>query len=101
MSTRWVPNQHGAWAMLAGPLLVGILAGGAAWVHLPLTVLWFLGYFAFFAAARWLKSRRRRRYLGPVVVYALACFPQPSSCWSCSRGSCAGCPCSHPRCSSG
>jgi hypothetical protein len=55
MSTRWVPNQHGAWAMLAGPLLVGVLAGGAAWVHVPLTVLWFLGYFA---TGRWLGTGR-------------------------------------------
>ena len=71
----WVPNQHGAWAMLAGPLLVGILAGGPAWVHLPLTVTWFLGYFAFFAAGLWLKSGRKARFRPPVVVYSLACIP--------------------------
>ena len=71
----WIPNQHGAWAMLAGPLLTGILAGGLAWVQLPLTVLWFLGYFAFFATGRWLKSRRRARFRKPVVVYSLACLP--------------------------
>jgi len=35
----WVPNQHGAWAMLASPLLVGVVAGGFAWVHLALTAL--------------------------------------------------------------
>jgi hypothetical protein len=71
----WVPNQHGAWAMLAGPLLVGVVAGGAAWVHLPLTLLWFLGYFAFFAAGLWLKSRRKARFRPPVLVYSLACVP--------------------------
>lgn len=71
----WVPNQHGAWAMLAGPLLVGIVAGGPAWVHLPLTALWFLGYFAFFAAGLWLKSHRKPRFRPPVVVYSLACVP--------------------------
>lgn len=70
-----MPNQHGAWAMLAGPLLVGILAAGAAWVHLPLTVLWFLGYFAFFATGLWLKSRRKPRYRPPVLVYTAACAP--------------------------
>ena len=74
-SATWVPNQHGAWAMLAGPLLVGVVAGGAAWVHLPLTLLWFLGYFAFFAAGLWLKSRRKPRFRPPVVVYTLACVP--------------------------
>jgi hypothetical protein len=71
----WVPNQHGAWAMLAGPLLVGVLAAGPAAVHVPLTVLWFLGYFAFFAAGLWLKARRKARYRPPVIVYTIACLP--------------------------
>ena len=71
----WVPNQHGAWAMLTGPLLVGIAAGGAAWVQLPLTLAWFLGYFAFFAAGLWLKSGRKQRFGPPVLVYSLACVP--------------------------
>ncbi|MFN8029669.1 MAG: YwiC-like family protein [Dermatophilaceae bacterium] len=68
----WVPNQHGAWAMLAAPLLVGILAAGPRWVHLPLTALWFVGYFAFFAAGLWLKARRKPRYFPPVRAYGLA-----------------------------
>lgn len=67
----WVPNQHGAWAMLASPLLVGVLAGGPAWVHLPLTAFWFAGYFAFFATSLWLKSRRRARWFPPVRAYAV------------------------------
>lgn len=67
-----MPNQHGAWAMLATPLAVGILASGAAWVHLPLTAFWFVGYFAFFATGLWLKSGRRARYLPPVRAYAVA-----------------------------
>ena len=67
----WVPNQHGAWAMLATPLAVGILASGPAWVDLPLTAFWFAGYFAFFATGLWLKSGRRSRYLPPVRAYAV------------------------------
>jgi hypothetical protein len=61
--------------MLAGPLLVGVLGGGVAWIHLPLALLWFLGYFAFFAAGLWLKSRRKARFRPPVLVYAAACVP--------------------------
>lgn len=68
----WVPNQHGAWAMLASPLLVGILAGGVAWVDLPLTAFWFVGYFAFFATSLWLKAGRRARWFPPVRAYAVA-----------------------------
>ncbi|GAA6526866.1 YwiC-like family protein [Intrasporangium sp. DVR] len=67
-----MPNQHGAWAMLASPLAVGILAGGPAWVHLPLTAFWFVGYFAFFATSLWLKAGRRARYRPPVRTYGVA-----------------------------
>lgn len=67
----WVPRQHGAWAMLAMPLIVGILAGGPAWVDLPLTVFWFSGYLAFHATGLWLRSGRRSRYLPPVRAYAV------------------------------
>jgi hypothetical protein len=57
--------------MLASPLLVGILASGPAWVHLPLALFWFAGYFAFFATSLWLKARRRAKWLPPVRVYGL------------------------------
>lgn len=66
----WVPNQHGAWAMLAVPLFVGVLASRVALVHLPLAVTWFVGYFAFFATSLWLKSGRRDRFRLPMLVYA-------------------------------
>ena len=71
-SPGWVPNQHGAWAMLATPLLVGVLASEPRWVHLPLAAFWVVGYFAFFATGLWLKSRRKARYLPPVRAYGLA-----------------------------
>lgn len=58
--------------MVSTPLLVGIVASRPAWVHVPLTAFWFLGYFAFFAAGLWLKSRRRARYRGPVLAYGIA-----------------------------
>lgn len=67
----WVPNQHGAWAMLASPLLLGALAAGLAWIHLPLAAFWFAGYFAFNAASLWLKSGRKSRFARPVQVYAV------------------------------
>jgi len=57
--------------MLASPLLVGVLAGGAAWVHLPLAAFWFAGYFAFFATSLWLKASRRAKWFPPVRTYGL------------------------------
>lgn len=61
--------------MLASPFLVGVVAASPRWVHLPLLLLWFVGYFAFFAAGLWLKSGRRARYLPPVRAYGLATVP--------------------------
>lgn len=61
--------------MLASPFLVGVVASSVRWVHLPLLLLWFVGYFAFFAAGLWLKSGRRARYLPPVRAYGLATLP--------------------------
>ena len=55
--------------MLASPLLVGVLAGGFAWVQLPLAAFWFAGYFAFFATSLWLKARRRAKWFPPVRAY--------------------------------
>ena len=71
-SPGWVPNQHGAWAMLLVPFVVGALHSGLAWRQLPLLGVWLVGYFAFFAAGLWLKSRRKARYLPPVRAYGIA-----------------------------
>ena len=60
--------------MLATPFLVGVLAAQPRWVHLPLAAVWFLGYFAFFAAGLWLKAppRRRPSLRRPLLTYAAA-----------------------------
>lgn len=65
----WVPNQHGAWAMLIVPFAVGVLAAGPSWPHLPLLIAWLVGYLAFFAAGLWLRSGRQPRYWPPVRAY--------------------------------
>jgi hypothetical protein len=57
--------------MLASPLLVGVVAGGVAWVQLPLAGFWFAGYFAFFATSLWLKAGRRAKWFPPVRAYGL------------------------------
>lgn len=61
--------------MLVVPLLVGVAASGGAWEHVPLALLWFVGYFAFFATGQWLRSRRKARYFPPVRAYVLASAP--------------------------
>lgn len=67
----WVPRQHGAWAMLALPLVVGAVHAGLQWWHLLLASAWAAGYLAFQAAGLWLRSRRRPRYLPPLRAYGV------------------------------
>ncbi|QLQ15057.1 MAG: YwiC-like family protein [Micropruina sp.] len=72
----WVPNQHGAWAMLLGPYLAGVILRlrDADWQPyvIPLLACWLLGYFAFHAASLWLKAApaRRGRYRPALITYA-------------------------------
>lgn len=71
----WVPDQHGAWAMVTVPVLCGVVLSGPSLRHLPLLGLWWVGYLAFFATGRWLRSRRKARYLPPVRTYTAAMVP--------------------------
>lgn len=64
----WVPDQHGAWFMVTVPVLTGVLLA-PAWIQLPLLVTWWAGYFAFFAAGIWMRSRFRANNRPPVLVY--------------------------------
>ncbi|MFC0647298.1 YwiC-like family protein [Cellulomonas phragmiteti] len=68
----WVPRQHGAWAMVLVPPLVGGALGGWSWRHVLLVDAWLVGYLAYHAAGLWLRSGRRPRYRAPVVVYGAA-----------------------------
>src|SRR5690606_31498127 len=58
--------------MLVAPLLVGVIGGGARWLHLLLAAAWIVAYFAFNATGLWLKARRRPRYSPPVGAYGVA-----------------------------
>nr|NLI51576.1 YwiC-like family protein [Propionibacterium sp.] len=77
--TGWLPAQHGAWAMLIVPFVVGVALrahDGLAlpWFLLPLFAFWLIGYFAFNAASLWLKSppARRRPFVAPLATYVAA-----------------------------
>ncbi|MBD3689594.1 YwiC-like family protein [Nanchangia anserum] len=72
-STRagWIPDQHGAWAMMLVPFWCGV-----AWSHmraatLALFALWFVGYFCFYSTSLWIRSGRRERYWPPVRTYGI------------------------------
>ncbi|WP_284302931.1 YwiC-like family protein [Mobilicoccus caccae] len=70
----WVPKQHGAWAMLVVPFLVGAVHAGLAPTHLPLLICWIVGYLCFAATGLWLRSRRKPVYLRPMLTYGGICL---------------------------
>ncbi|MFE5767704.1 YwiC-like family protein [Streptomyces sp. NPDC056485] len=80
--STWLPDQHGAWAMLAVPFLAGtLLAPRPGWAHAALFAAWLLGYAAVFHGQQWLRLRRvaRRRpdaaarHVRPALVLGAAC----------------------------
>ncbi|WP_371617802.1 YwiC-like family protein [Streptomyces sp. NBC_00454] len=81
-ATAWIPDQHGAWAMLTVPFLAGtFLAPRPGWAHALLLAAWLLGYCALFHAQQWLRLRRAaarrpavaRGHLRPAAVFGAAC----------------------------
>ncbi|MFJ8015369.1 YwiC-like family protein [Streptomyces sp. NPDC096339] len=69
----WIPDQHGAWAMLAVPFLAGtLLAPRPGWTHALLFGAWLLGYVAVFHGQQWLRLHARGlRSAGRHVLPAL------------------------------
>ncbi|MFD0358023.1 YwiC-like family protein [Streptomyces sp. NPDC127110] len=76
---NWIPDQHGAWAMLVVPFLAGTaLAPHPGWEHLLLLAAWLLGYAAVFHGQQWLRLHARglrsaRRHTAPALVLGGAC----------------------------
>jgi hypothetical protein len=65
----WFPRQHGAWAMLALPLLLGIAATVPSPWHLLLGIAALAGYLAAATAQAWLRARRRPSFIPSLAVY--------------------------------
>jgi YwiC-like protein len=68
----WVPHQHGAWAMLALPLLVGVAASRSVPGQLLLGAAAAAVYLASATLQAWLRSRRRPSYVRSIITYAVA-----------------------------
>lgn len=72
---RFVPPQHGAWAMLAVPYVAGLLAAGYRWPDLPLLGAWLAGYLLSYYVFQAVKSRRPGRYRDQLVLYGGVAAP--------------------------
>lgn len=65
----WLPRQHGAWAMLLVPLLLGVAASRASSWHVVLAGAALSGYLASASAQAWARARRSPAYRAPMAVY--------------------------------
>ena len=68
----WIPNQHGAWAMLITPVLSGALISGTTGWHLLLLLAWLAAYCLSFFAGLAVKSRKPARYRRQLLAYGAA-----------------------------
>ncbi|MDO9498175.1 MAG: YwiC-like family protein [Nocardioides sp.] len=67
-----MPPQHGAWAFVGLPLVLGALATPASWTTLLLTWAAFTCYPASYFALSMARARRGARFRRPLLVWTLA-----------------------------
>lgn len=72
---RYIPNQHGAWAMLVIPFLFGMFAAGPAWIHALLFLCWLLIYLFTFPVLQGIRRGKWERYKGPIRFYGSILAP--------------------------
>lgn len=68
--SSWIPNQHGAWAMLVTPVAVGALFATVRPLHLVLLLAWLSAYCANFYLSLAMKTKRWTRYRQQLLVYS-------------------------------
>lgn len=63
-----IPNQHGAWAMLLIPFLLGTVKGGPVFWHIPLFLGWLFLYLTVYPVSLALKKKTAQT-LSKVDIY--------------------------------
>lgn len=74
-SSALVPPQHGAWAFLGLPLLLGALVAPADPLLLVLAVAWVCAYPLSYAATGLVRARRPGRFRRPLLVWSVVAVP--------------------------
>ncbi|AEF93860.1 hypothetical protein Desca_0986 [Desulfotomaculum nigrificans CO-1-SRB] len=68
-----MPREHGAWAMLAVPFIIGGAVYGFNWWHIPLFLGWFSLYLCSYPLMMTVRQPKNNvHYLKWLVIYALA-----------------------------
>ena len=72
-ASRYLPPEHGAWAMLLVPFLLGTFSASPTWTSAVLLISWLAAYLTSYFALRWWRGRHRShrgiRYRSPALVY--------------------------------
>jgi hypothetical protein len=66
---RWIPRQHGAWAMLLLPVLLGVAASAPDPWQLVVAATALAAYLASVTAQTWARGRRPPAYRMPIAIY--------------------------------
>ena len=74
---RWLPPQHGAWAFLLVPVLLGVSVAAPTPLLAVLVVAWVVAYPWSWFALEWLTAspRARPRYRAPLLVWSAVVAP--------------------------
>lgn len=74
MST-YLPPQHGAWAFLGLPLVLGAIVAPMSWLLAVLAVAWAAVYPLSYAALGLVRARRPQRFRRPFAVWLALVSP--------------------------
>ncbi len=69
------PPQHGAWAFLGLPVVLGASESGWSWLLVPLTLAWVAAYPVSWAVTGLLSARRPQRFRRPLAVWSALTVP--------------------------
>jgi hypothetical protein len=75
MSGTYLPPQHGAWAFLGLPLVLGALVAPSTPLLLALMIAWVAAYPLSYAAFGLVRARRPQRFRRPFAVWLAAVLP--------------------------
>ncbi|WP_102347364.1 YwiC-like family protein [Bacillus sp. Marseille-P3661] len=64
-----LPKQHGAWAMLILPFVLGMVIGGPSWLHISLFIGWLMLYLATYPFIMLFKGKQKKLHLKWTGIY--------------------------------
>lgn len=70
-SVSLVPPQHGAWAFLGLPIVLGLTVGGISWQALLLSLGFVVAYPASYFTIAFLRYPRRQRFVRGLAIWAI------------------------------